>query len=160
MRPEQNLLEAARSLLGKAGLILVPVYAVYFICFGGFCLSLLQLFMANVMEPHASLPLLAIVTALAASYAVWKGIETIGRTAALVSGFAAGGLILILLFLSVKFDPLHFTPCLLYTSSSSSAFSVFLVSIMGRLLFVWLCIWLEWTGNGMRFQRAVSVRKT
>ena len=110
VRPEQNLLEAARSLLGKAGLILVPVYAVYFICFGGFCLSLLQLFMANVMEPHASLPLLAIVTALAASYAAWKGIETIGRTAALVSGFAAGGLILILLFLSVKFDPLHFTP--------------------------------------------------
>ena len=110
VRPEQNLLQAARSLLGKAGLILVPVYAVYFICFGGFCLSLLQLFMANVMEPHASLPLLAIVTALAASYAAWKGIETIGRTAALVSSFAAGGLILILLFLSVKFDPLHFTP--------------------------------------------------
>lgn len=110
MRPEETVIQAARSLLGKAGLLLIPVYGLYFLCFGGFCLSLLQLFMANVMEPLASLPLIAIVVSLAASYAAWKGIETIGRTASFVSGFGVAGLLLILSFLSVKFDPLHFVP--------------------------------------------------
>ena len=109
-RPEQNLLQAARSLLGRAGLLLIPVYAAYFLLFGGFCLSLLQLFMANVMEPLAPLPLIAVVTSLAASYAAWKGFEAVGRTAALVSGFAAGGLLLILFILAGKFDSLRFVP--------------------------------------------------
>lgn len=108
--PKDDPLRAARRLFGRAGLVLAPVYAVYFLCFGGFCLSLLLLFMANVMEPLAPLPVLAAVLSLTASYAAFQGIETIGRTAAIVTGLAAGGLALIVALLSAKIDPLNFLP--------------------------------------------------
>lgn len=109
-RPDQNLLQAAKSLLGRFGFLFLPLYALYFLFFAAYLLSLLQLFMANIMEPHASLPLIAIVTALSASYAAWKGIETIGRTGAIVSVFAACSLAAIFFFLSLKINPLNFVP--------------------------------------------------
>ncbi len=108
--PKDDPLRAARRILGRPGLLLAPVYAVYFLCFGGFCLSLLLLFMANVMEPLAPLPVLALALSLTAAYAAFQGVETIGRTAAIVTGLAAGGLALIAALLTAKIDPLNFVP--------------------------------------------------
>ena len=108
--PGKDVLEIARGTPPWLRVGLSLLYGVYFLLFSSCCLSALLLFMANVAEPNASLPLMTAVLALAAVYAGWRGIETIARTAAIAAAVVAGGLVLILLLLAPKVEWGYFLP--------------------------------------------------
>lgn len=99
-------------LLGKAGVIISLIYAVYFLWVLVYTLTLFDLFVTDLMNPTISAFVLSLAVIAASVYGAWKGIEAIGRasTIVLIAVIAAGIFLICSLF--PKIDVNNYTPIL------------------------------------------------
>ncbi|MGI6308521.1 MAG: GerAB/ArcD/ProY family transporter [Dethiobacteria bacterium] len=96
--PTQNLLGVAESILGRFfGKLLGLAYLFYFICFTAFTAREFAAFMATSFMPHTPILVFSISIILLSTYAVYLGLEVIGR----VSEFVFVPIILFLWLLTI-----------------------------------------------------------
>lgn len=108
--PKQGIIDRGYSLLGKAGIIIALIYAVYFLIVLCYTMSLFDLFVEEAMSPKISVIALSIGLLAASCYGAFKGIEAIARTSGIVFiGILLAGIILVCVLIP-DIDPLNYVP--------------------------------------------------
>ncbi len=97
-------------LLGKKGKGVALYYGAYLLFMDGIYLSLFQVLMANVIEPHSVPWVLSLITVIAACYAATLGLEASARAGVFLMVLVLAGTGLLFSGLLVQADFLHFQP--------------------------------------------------
>lgn len=108
--PEKDIFQISADCFGKWGKVVSVFYGLYFLIMISYYLGFFLLFMSNVMEPYVSLELISLCVVIVACYAAWKGIETIARTATVLTVVVVAGLLFIIVTLIPEINTLNYLP--------------------------------------------------
>lgn len=110
--PTLSILEEANSLLGKLGIVVAAIFALYFLLISSYALSIYTMFMKNVIMPQTSVFVVCIAVVVVSLYAALKGIEGLARAGMLILVLSLAALIFLILALIPSVDTLNYTPLL------------------------------------------------
>ena len=108
--PQLNILDYAYIRIGKAGFVVAVLYLLYFIVISSYTLSLFDLFVSNVMDPHLSLFVLSLAVLLTACYGAFKGIEALARTSGIILIGVIASIVFLVCALFPQTDVSNYTP--------------------------------------------------
>lgn len=106
--PGQNLLECAHTLTGRFGYIISVIYYIFFLLMSINTITGVEFFLSITVYTFDSKILILLLFSLLILYAVYCGIEPLGRMAVVISILFLTAVILLLLFLSPQFSTTHF----------------------------------------------------
>lgn len=96
--------------LGKLGVVYIIIYAIYFIWLTCYIVSILKIFIINVMPSEIPVVLLSLFIIIGGIYAAYKGMHAIARTAVIIMFLIGISMIVIVFSLFQKIEPENTLP--------------------------------------------------
>lgn len=109
-----SISDSSEYLLGKFGIIVSVILALYIIASCSYTLSYYNTFVMNILAPKVSIYLVCISIIVASCYGAYKGIEGLSRASGLILVGVLASFIFIICALMTKIDSYNFIPFLYY----------------------------------------------
>lgn len=110
--PDLDIIDAAQFGLGKLGIAVAIVYALYLLLMNGYSLSFFQLFMENEVNPQTPVWMISAAILITACYGAFLGLEAIARTGGFIFLAVCAGMLFLLVSLLPEIKGENFVPLL------------------------------------------------
>lgn len=107
-----NLIDDSYYLLGKFGVVVAILFALYFLLVSIYSLSLYTVFMNNVIMPDMPILVVCVAVTIVSVYAAFRGIEGLARASTLLLVLSLISIIFLICTLIPHVDTLNYTPLL------------------------------------------------
>ena len=128
MDSSKDIADTSISIMGKVGIIIVLIYAFYYILVCTFTLNIFTNFISNVINPPISIPFLAFAVILSSSYGASRGIEALARSSVILLVIICLFTFLIGISLSAGIEKVNYPPFLYNGTNSMINGVLFMIS--------------------------------